>query len=101
MQMKSRLMKAVPELIKLKTIDGTEINGMGPVIKQENIDQFFKKLDSLQRGDTLVLAGSIPSTMPETMYSDIMHRLEGRGIRIVVDATKDLLECTSVQAIPD
>lgn len=87
--------------LKLKTIDGTEINGMGPVIKQENIDQFFKKLDSLQRGDTLVLAGSIPSTMPETMYSDIMHRLEGRGIRIVVDATKDLLECTSVQAIPD
>lgn len=77
--------------LKLKTIDGTEINGMGPVIKQENIDQFFKKLDSLQRGDTLVLAGSIPSTMPETMYSDIMHRLEGRGIRIVVDATKDLL----------
>ena len=77
--------------LKLKTIDGTEINGMGPVIKQENIDQLFKKLDSLQRGDTLVLAGSIPSSMPETMYSDIMHRLEGRGIRIVVDATKDLL----------
>ena len=45
----------------------------------------------LQAGDTLVLAGSIPQTMPETIYSDIMARLSGKGIRIVVDATRDLL----------
>ena len=77
--------------LKLKSIDGTEITGMGPDISEEAIQKLYEKLDKIQEGDTLVLAGSIPSTMPETIYSDIMDRLQGRGIRIVVDATKDLL----------
>lgn len=77
--------------LKLKSIDGTEINGMGPDISPADQEELMKKLDQLQQGDTLVLAGSIPSTMPETIYSDIMARLQGRGIRIVVDATRDLL----------
>lgn len=64
---------------------------MGPVIDQEAIDALYKKLDTLQKGDVLVLAGSIPSSMPETMYSDIMKFLEGKGVMIAVDATKDLL----------
>lgn len=77
--------------VKLKSIEGTEINGMGPDISDADIEKLYEKLDKLQEGDTLVLAGSIPSSMPETMYSDIMERLQGRGIRIVVDATKKLL----------
>lgn len=77
--------------LKLKSIDGTEINGAGPDISKEAIESFYHKLEMLQKGDTLVLAGSIPQTMPETMYSDIMDRLSGKGIRIVVDATRDLL----------
>ena len=77
--------------LKLKSIDGTEINGMGPSISQNDISRLYEKLDNIKRGDTLVLAGSIPSTMPETIYSDIMQYLQGRGIRIVVDATRDLL----------
>lgn len=77
--------------LKLKSIDGTEINGAGPDISNEAIESFYHKLEMLQKGDTLVLAGSIPQTMPETMYSDIMDRLSGKGIRIVVDATRDLL----------
>ncbi len=77
--------------LKLKSIDGTEINGMGPDISDDDIKELYKKLDKIKEGDTLVLAGSIPSTMPETIYSDIMEYLEGKGIRIVVDATKDLL----------
>ena len=77
--------------LKLKSIDGTEINGMGPDISEAEIDELYKKLDMIKAGDTLVLAGSIPSTMPDSIYSDIMERLEGKGIRIVVDATKDLL----------
>lgn len=77
--------------LKLKSIDGTEINGAGPDISSEAIHSFYSKIDMLQQGDTLVLAGSIPKTMPETIYSDIMERLSGKGIRIVVDATKDLL----------
>ena len=69
----------------------TKINGMGPGIKQDDIDALYEKLDKIQDGDILVLAGSIPSVMPETMYSDIMEHLQGKDIKIVVDATKDLL----------
>ena len=77
--------------LKLKSIDGTEINGMGPVIDSDRIEILMEKLDGLKEGDTLCLAGSIPASMPGTIYSDIMARLDGRGIRIVVDATRDLL----------
>ena len=77
--------------LKLKSIDGTEINGMGPVIDESKLSLLMEKLDSLKEGDTLCLAGSIPASMPGTIYSDICERLDGKGIRIVVDATKDLL----------
>ncbi len=49
------------------------------------------QLDALGEGDVLFLAGSIPSSMPDDMYRRIMARLEGKGVMIVVDATKDLL----------
>ena len=77
--------------VKLRDHDGTEINGMGPVIGQKGLDALMEKLLQLKEGDTLVLAGSIPESMPGTIYSDILKKLEGRGIRFVVDATKDLL----------
>ena len=77
--------------VKLKDYDGTEINGMGPEISKESIDVLMGKLDKLKEGDTLVLAGSIPASMPATIYEDILACLDGRGIRFVVDATKDLL----------
>ncbi|MCR4838766.1 MAG: 1-phosphofructokinase family hexose kinase [Eubacterium sp.] len=69
----------------------TEINGRGPVITPANVEELYRKLDQLQAGDTLVLAGSIPGSMPQTIYSDILERLSGRGIRFVVDATGELL----------
>lgn len=77
--------------VKMTEFDGTEINGQGPVIGEEAVAQLMEKLDGLKEGDTLVLAGSIPSSMPDSIYSDILARLEGRGIVFVVDATKDLL----------
>ena len=77
--------------LKLRDVDGTEINGMGPVIDQAGQDALMDKLRTLKEGDTLVLAGSIPSSMPETIYSNILEALDGRGIRFVVDATGDLL----------
>lgn len=77
--------------VKLKNSDGTEINGMGPEIQESHMKILMEKLDTLRAGDTLILAGSIPGSMPNSIYSDIMKRLEGRGIRIVVDATKELL----------
>ena len=77
--------------VKMKDFDGTEINGMGPVIDAGALEQLMSKLESLVEGDTLVLAGSIPSSMPKSTYSDILKELDGRGIRFVVDATGKLL----------
>jgi len=77
--------------VKLKDIDGTEINGMGPEIPAQKVDMLFEKLDGLGDGDVLVLAGSIPSSMPDDIYKVIMQRLAGKGVLIVVDATQKLL----------
>ncbi len=77
--------------VKLKDFDGTEINGMGPVIDAAAVEELMKRLRKLQAGDTVVLAGSIPSSMNSAIYRDIMAELAPKGIRFVVDATKDLL----------
>ena len=77
--------------VKMKDFDGTEINGMGPFISESALEQMMQQLDKLQTDDVLVLAGSIPSSMPTTIYQDIMRRLQGRGVEFVVDATKGLL----------
>ncbi|MDO4614246.1 MAG: 1-phosphofructokinase [Lachnospiraceae bacterium] len=77
--------------VKMKSNEESEINGQGPKITDENIEELYAKLDSLKSGDMLVISGSIPNTLPDDMYERIMSRLEGRGIDIVVDATRDLL----------
>ena len=77
--------------LKLKSIDGTEINGAGPDISEENVNELMDKLNQLKEGDVLVLAGSIPSSMSDNIYRDIMADLKDRGVMIVFDATKDLL----------
>jgi len=77
--------------MKIKADVETEINGQGPNISEAKQQELFQRLDSLQKDDTLVLAGSIPNTLPDDMYERVMERLQGKGIRIVVDATKKLL----------
>ena len=75
-----------------KTVsEESEINGMGPEISGEELEIFYQQLDALQKGDILVLAGSIPTVLPSTIYRDIMKRLQKREVMIVVDATKNLL----------
>ena len=77
--------------VKLKSDQESEINGMGPKISAEKVQELMEKLDTLKEGDVLFLAGSIPSSMPDDMYEKIMARLDGKGVMIVVDATRDLL----------
>lgn len=77
--------------VKLKDYDGTEINGMGPDIGQIDVNELYAKLDQLVADDILVLAGSIPNSLPDSIYSDIFARLQKKGVLFVVDATKDLL----------
>ena len=77
--------------VKVKSDEESEINGMGPLITEEDVDALFAKLDELKEGDYLVIAGSVPSMLPPDMYERIMERLDGRGINIAVDAERDLL----------
>lgn len=77
--------------VKIKASEETELNGQGPDIDDKAISALFEKLDRLSDDDTLVLAGSIPSSLPSDIYERILERLSGKNIRAVVDATKDLL----------
>lgn len=77
--------------VKMKSDDETEINGQGPRITNDNINELYSKLDALNEDDILVISGSIPSTLPSDMYENIMSRLDGKNMRIIVDATRDLL----------
>ena len=78
--------------MKIKTMtDETEINGMGPHIPKTEIDKLYRQLDLLTADDTLVLAGSIPATLPDDFYEKVMEHVRDRGVKVVVDATKNLL----------
>ena len=78
--------------VKLKADKETDINGQGPSISEDKLEEFFKKIDKLQKGDMLVIAGSVPNTLPKDIYQQIMSRLYENDIRFVVDATGDLLK---------
>lgn len=78
--------------VKIKAEQESEINGQGPEILPKHLEALFRKLDALTADDILVLAGSIPNTLPADMYERILDRLKGRKIRTVVDATRDLLK---------
>ena len=67
------------------------MNGQGPAIDNRALGELFQKLDNLSDGDTIVLAGSIPDSMPSDSYEKILEHLSGKKIRTVVDATKNLL----------
>lgn len=78
--------------VKIKAGVETELNGQGPRIDEKALGELFKKLDKLEDGDTIVLAGSIPDSMPSNSYEKILEYLSGKNIKAVVDATKDLLK---------
>ena len=77
--------------VKIKADAETELNGQGPPISQEEITALFNRLDALKQDDTLVLAGSVPPTLPPDFYEQIMQHLSDRDIRFVVDAAGELL----------
>jgi len=77
--------------IKLKSKEETDINGIGPVIEAKHMDKLFEQLDQLKEEDILVLAGSIPNGVSSSIYYEIMEHLQEKKVRVVVDATKDLL----------
>lgn len=77
--------------VKLKNYDGTEINGSGPEIPADKLKELIEQLHRLKDGDSLILAGSIPASVPSDIYQIILEELKSKKLNIVVDATKDLL----------
>ena len=77
--------------IKLKAEEETEINASGPDIPSAELLSLMEKLEGLSQGDYLVLAGSIPASLPDTIYKDIMVALKDKGVCIIVDASRTLL----------
>ena len=77
--------------VKLKGDTETEINASGPAVDTASLEMLMEKLDALQAGDTLVLAGSVPGSIPKDIYAQILKRLYGRGVRFAVDATGETL----------
>ena len=77
--------------VKIKADEETELNGAGPAIPASALQQLEEKLDVLTENDVLILAGSIPSSMPQDTYERLLARLDGKGVRCVVDATRALL----------
>lgn len=78
--------------MKICSHEETELNGMGPIIDEASLLKLYTQLDWLVTGDVLVLAGSIPASLPDNIYQDIMKRVEAKGVMTIVDARKDLLE---------
>lgn len=77
--------------VKIASQQETEVNGMGPDIDSSDVEALFDRLDALVAGDILIISGSVPAALPQDIYERILARLEGRGVDIVVDATRDLL----------
>lgn len=77
--------------VKIKFGRELDINASGPKITEENINQLFDKLKNIKDGDYLVFAGSVPKTLPDNIYSEMLKALAGKDIRAVVDTTGNQL----------
>ena len=77
--------------VKLRGDSVTEINGSGPKITEDDMTHLFEKLDCIEKDDTLVIAGSVPASLPHNTYEVIMERLSYKGVKIALDATGELL----------
>lgn len=78
--------------VKIRSEQESEINGAGPVICPEDLTGLYERLDALQAGDILVLAGSVPGTVPASVYGDMLKHLQKRDLKLVVDAAGNLLD---------
>ncbi len=77
--------------IKLKGNAETEINGQGPEISEKSLDELYNKLDRIQDGDYLILSGSVPKTLSDDIYPELLRKIKGKNVRTVVDASGKLL----------
>ncbi|OLS02986.1 1-phosphofructokinase [Tissierella creatinophila] len=80
--------------VKIKTTDETEINASGPNINEKDLEEFYKKLNRLKQGDYLILAGNVQDSLPRDTYSNIQKRCASKGVKTIVDTTREALTLT-------
>jgi 1-phosphofructokinase len=80
--------------VKLKSKEETEINGSGPIIKEEDLNKLFKIIESLTFEDYLVLAGNVQKSVQSDIYAVLQQKCESKGVKVVVDTTGDALVAT-------
>lgn len=77
--------------VKISSKEETALNGNGPEVTEENIEQLLKKIDNIKSEDTVILAGNVPKCINNNIYEIICKKLEQNKVRFIVDATKELL----------
>ncbi|MEJ7541726.1 1-phosphofructokinase [Staphylococcus intermedius] len=78
--------------VKLKSQAETEINAAGPHITEAQVATLFEQLQATTAEDIVVVAGSVPSSLPDTIYIDIAKITQQTGAKLVADAEKSLIE---------
>ena len=78
--------------VKIKSDTELDINARGPEIHESDVERLIDSMRNIKEGDYLVLAGSIPENLPSNIYERILCSLDGKGIKVIVDATGDLLK---------
>lgn len=77
--------------VKIKGQEESEINGGGPAVDQAAMEALFEKINGLQKGDMLIISGSIPPSLPKDLYEKILGLLDERGVYAVVDTAGEAL----------
>lgn len=78
--------------VKIKADTELDVNAQGPKIDENEVRALLDKLDKIKKGDYLILAGSIPNSLPDDIYERMLAKLQNKGVNFVVDATGDLLK---------
>lgn len=73
--------------IKMKATDETELNGTSPEVTDQNVAELVSQLDQLKKGDTLVLAGSVPGTLPTSIYTEWIQQVKENGVNVFLDTS--------------
>ena len=77
--------------VKIRAKEETELNASGPVITDEELNRLKAQFEHVTSGDIVVLAGSIPSNVPKTLYRDLAATIQAKGAEFVVDTTKEAM----------
>ncbi|WP_339184062.1 1-phosphofructokinase [Oceanobacillus sp. FSL W7-1293] len=80
--------------IKLKADQETEINGRGPALSDEEVARFLKQLEEVKDGDTVILSGSKPPSLPDNFYEQLIQRATNQGAAFAIDTTGAALEAS-------